>query len=170
MTIKITPEDLLKRGLWDMYSNYIMPKTVNPEIIIQENKEFEISEQDALVVGLIKVIETENLIFKFNDYISFIINNRAIKDYANLLVSKTLVYKSMDKFLLKFPDYWKPSIVWVNAIKDVEKYIEDFKNKIEKGDGKKQKPLKIIEITKQNIKSEYYNVNNIKKLLCFNNY
>ena len=68
MTINIYPEDIVKRCLWDTYVYYVIGGSdKEAEKILKENKEIAMSEQDALVIGLLKVIETDNLIFKFNN-------------------------------------------------------------------------------------------------------
>ena len=69
MQIKILPEDLVRRCLWDSYVYYVLGSDKDAEQLLKENKEFEISERDALVIGLLKVIETSNLIHKFNTYV-----------------------------------------------------------------------------------------------------
>ena len=69
MKISVTPEDLVRRCLWDHYVYYIVGSDKEAEKILKENVEFEVSEREALVIGLLKVIETDNLIHKYNTYI-----------------------------------------------------------------------------------------------------
>ena len=66
MKITIFPEDLVKRCVWDNYTYYVVGSEKEAEKILKENKEFDLSERDALVIGILKVIETDNLIHKFN--------------------------------------------------------------------------------------------------------
>ena len=66
MQITIQPEELIKMCLWDSYVYYILGSDKEAEKILKENKEMAISERDALIIGLLKVIETDNLIHKFN--------------------------------------------------------------------------------------------------------
>ena len=66
MQIKVTAEDLIRRCVWDNYVYYIVGSEKEAEKKLKENSEFELSERDALIIGLLKVIETDNLIFKFN--------------------------------------------------------------------------------------------------------
>ena len=57
MTIKIYPEDIVKMCLWDHYVYYIVGSEKESERILKENKEIEISERDALVIGLLKTVQ-----------------------------------------------------------------------------------------------------------------
>jgi hypothetical protein len=66
MKILVCPEDLIKRCVWDHYVYYVLGSDKEGERILKENNEFEIDERSAVVIGLLKVIETENLIHKFN--------------------------------------------------------------------------------------------------------
>ena len=160
MTIKIYPEDIVRLCLWDHYVYYIIGSEKEAEKILKENKEIEISERDALVIGLLKVIETDNLIHKFNTYIIEFLTNKSIKEKELLLVRKKTFDIAIDKFLDKFPDYWVPNSVWTNSLKELVYYIEGIKSDIEKID--------IHKIVDKNITYEFYNSNNIRKLLKFN--
>ena len=68
MKIQILPEELIKRCLWDSYVYYVLGSDKEGEKILKENSEIELTEKDALIVGLLKVMETDNLIFKFKTY------------------------------------------------------------------------------------------------------
>ena len=88
MNIKVTPEDLVRRCLWDHYVYYVVGSDKEGERILKENKEFEITEKDALVIGLLKTIETENLIHKFNTYIVDLLSNKSINNNQQTLLRK----------------------------------------------------------------------------------
>jgi hypothetical protein len=162
MKITICPEDIVKRCLWDNYSYYIVGSEKEAEKLLKENAEFELSERDAIVIGLLKVIETDNLIHRFNDYLTHFLTVRSIKDKESLLIRKKLLEVNIDKFLDKFPDYWTPSPNYSRTLKDLVEYIDNLRDGIEK--------LDIIKLTIQNINYEFYSANAIKKLLNFNNY
>jgi hypothetical protein len=132
------------------------------EKILKENKEMDITERDALIIGLLKTIETDNLIHKFNTYVTEILTNKSIHSPQKdgLLVRKKTFDLAVDKFVDKFPDYWEPSAVWTNSLKDLVDYIANMKNELTN--------LEIHKIVDKNITYEFYNSNNIKKMLKFN--
>ena len=160
MTIKIYPEDIVKMCLWDHYVYYIVGSEKEAEKLLKENKEMELSERDALVIGLLKVIETDNLIHKFNTYVMEFLTNKSIKEKEYLLVRKKTFDLSLDKFVDKFPDYWEPNSYWSKSFKELVEYVEAMKILIEK--------LEIHKIVDKNVTYEFYNSNNVKKLLKFN--
>ena len=157
---KILPEDLARRCLWDSYVYYVLGSDKNAEQLLKENAEFEISERDALVIGLLKVIETPNLIHKFNTYIVEFLTNKSINQGKDVIVRKKALESSIDKFIDKFPDYWVPNTEYKKSLTELVDYIEVFKTGLEKVD--------VLKVTDQFGTHEYVNSNNIKKLLSFN--
>ena len=119
-----------------------------------------ISERDALIIGLLKVIETDNLIHKFNTYVIEMLTNKSIKEKDYLLIRKKTFDSAVDKFVDKFPDYWEPSAIWTKSLRELIDYIQNIKLDMEK--------LEVHKIVDKNITYEFYNSNNIKKLLKFN--
>lgn len=162
MRILICPSDLVKRCLWDGYTYYIIGSEKEAEKILKEDKEFEISERDAIVIGLLKVMETDNLVHRFNDYMVHFLNIKSVKEKTDIIVRKKSVEVAIEKFLNKFPDYWTPPINYASAIKELTKYIDELKLKIQE--------LEIIKVNIQNIVQEVYISNSVRKLLNFNVY
>jgi len=160
MTIKIHPDKLIRMCIWDNYVHYILSSDKEAERILKENKEIMLSERDALVIGLLKIIETDNLIHKFNTYVMEFLTNKSIKEKDLFLLRKKSFDIAIDKFLDKFPDYWEPNPTYAKALKEVVEYINDMKSKIEK--------LEIHTIVDKNITYEFYNSNSVKKMLKFN--
>jgi hypothetical protein len=160
MQILVTPEDLIRRCVWDNYVYYIIGSEKEAEKLLKENSTFEISERDALVIGLLKVIETDNLIFKFNTYIVEILSNKSAKEKDLLLMRKKTFDTAVDKFLDKFPDYWEPNTSYTKALKELVDYIQEIKIEVDK--------LEIHKIVDKNVTYEFYNSNAIKKMLKFN--
>lgn len=146
--------------LWDNYVYYMISSEKEAEKILKENKEFEISQRDALVIGILKVVETENLIHRFNDHVIHTLSVRSIKNKENFLIKKKFLKDSVDKFLYKFPPYWEAPQDYETALVNLRLYISDVKEKIEK--------LETMSLTIQNIEHQYLNVNNVKKILNFN--
>jgi len=160
MRIKITPDEIIKRCAWDAYVYYILGTDKEAQRILEENEEFEISEKDALVIGLIKVIETDNLIYKFNTYIAEFLANRTKKQNDLLLVSKRAFDIAVDRYMDRFPDYWDPSPRWASSLKDLNEYIDTFRENLEE--------LEIHKVVDRNITFDLYPSNKIKKMLKFN--
>ena len=161
MTINIYPEDIVRRCLWDTYVYYVIGGSdKEAERVLKENKEIAMSEQDALVIGLLKVIETDNLIFKFNTYIAELLSNRSSKVNEYLLIRKKTFDSAIEKFVDKFPDYWVPGLSYVHSLKELVEYVEAMKVEVEK--------LEIHKVVDKNVTYEFYNSAIIKKLLKFN--
>jgi hypothetical protein len=161
MIINIYPEDIVKRCLWDTYVYYVIGGSEKEaERILKENKEIAMSEQDALVIGLLKVIETDNLIFKFNTYVMELLTNKSSKVNEYLLIRKKTFDAAVDKFVDKFPDYWVPGLSYIKSLKELVEYVEAMKVEVEK--------LEIHKVVDKNVTYEFYNSATIKKLLKFN--
>lgn len=160
MEIKVTAEDLIKRCLWDNFVYYIVGSDKEAEKILKKNEDFSISERDALVIGLLKVIETDNLIHRFNTHMVDFLTNKSIRDKDTLLIRKKTLESAIEKFPDKFPDYWIPDASYKKALIDLMVYIEEVKVEIEK--------LEVIKITDQMGTYEFYNSNATKKILSFN--
>ncbi len=159
MKITLTAQEIIKRGLWDTYVYYIVGSEKEAEKILKEGNEIEISERDGLVMGLLKIIETTNLIHKFNTYTVEFLTNKSIKSGDSLLVRKKALDLSVDKFLDKFPDYWEPNSAWVKSLNELVEYINEYKVEMDK--------LEVFEVEDKNIVYEFYNANAVKKLLKF---
>ena len=162
MQIKITTEDIIKRGMWDFYTYYIVGSEKEAQELLKKNDEFILSEKDAIVIGLLKVMETDNLIHRFNDHLMHFLSIRSIKEKTDALIKKTALEKSIEKFMSKFPDYWKAPMNYQNSLKDLKVYADDLTSKISQ--------LDITLVTIQNITYDFYTSSAIKKLLNFNNY
>lgn len=160
MKIILCAEDLIKRCVWDHYVYYVLGSDKEGEKILKDNNEFELTEKDALVIGLLKTIETQNLIHKFNTYVVDLLTNKSINNNQQTLLRKKTLETAVDKFLDKFPDYWTPDLVFKKALIDLVDYIDIFKKNIEK--------LDIVKVTDQMGTYDFFVSNNVKKLLSFN--
>ncbi len=160
MKILLTPEDIVKRCSWDNYVYYIIGSDKEGEKILKENTEFEISERDALIIGILKVLETDNLIHRFNTYVVDLLTNKSINNQNQALIKKKTLSIAIDRFLDKFPEYWDADASYKKGIKDLKKYMIEIKSDIDK--------LEITQITDQFGSYECLNSNSIKKLLSFN--
>lgn len=175
MEIRVTPNDLVRRGVWDTYSYYIIGTEKESEAILTANEEFVISERDAFIIGLLKTIETESVVYRFNGYINELLINKTSRERVTktvrkrtgeedveldmLLVRKRQLDIHVDNFMNKFPEYWCKDEHYKYLLAEANEYIEDFKSKLEE--------FELVTLTKQNITYESYNAQQVKKLLKF---
>jgi hypothetical protein len=159
MKIILRPEDLVKLGVWDSFTYYIVGDEKKAEEILIENSEFELSNRDALVIGLLKVIETPNLIHRFNTYLADFLNIKSQREGKSLLVRKKGLIFSIEKFLNKYPNYWSPTPEYKKGLQELEIYLDNLKNELEQ--------LEIQKITDQFGTHDFINSSNVKKLLKF---
>ena len=132
MQIILTPSDVILRCLWDKYKKFCLYNKSEDDIkkIIDENKPFNLNEEDAYTIGLLKIIETDNLIHRFNENImdSLQIKSNIIKD--ELYINKTTINKEISTYLEKFPDYYKAPFNYKQSIHELKTYIQSIENKI----------------------------------------
>lgn len=160
MKISIFPEEIIKMCLWDSYVYYVIGGSdKEAKKILEANEEIILSDRDALIIGLLKVIETDNLIHKFNNYVVELLTNKSMKQ-KKLQIRKKTFDTAIDKYLNKFPDYWEPEGKWSKSLNELVDYINDIKDKVDK--------LEVQEIVDKNLTVELYSSNSIKKLLKFN--
>lgn len=162
MRIFVRPSDIVKRCMWDSYTYYIVGSEKEAEKMLMEDKEFELSERDGIVIGLLKVIETDNLIHRFNDYMVHFLTIKSVKIGDDVLIKRKSAREAIDKFLDKFPDYWTPPANYASALVDLVDYTNVLKEKMES--------LEVIKANLLNVNYEFYVSSSVKKLLSFNIY
>lgn len=161
MKIILCAEDIIRRCLWDHYVYYILGGSdKEAERLLRENEVVEITEKDALVIGLLKVIETDNLIHKFNGYVMELLTNKSLKEKDSLLIRKKTLDTAVDKFVEKFPNYWVPNSLFRKGLEDLVVYVESIKKDVD--------CLEISKIVDKNVTYEFYSSNSVRKLLKFN--
>ncbi len=163
MKIETCATELIKLCIWDTYVHYVLGSDKNIEQIIKEDSAIELNERDALVCGLLKVIESDNLIHKFNDHMFHFLTVKSIKHSTGILIKKKVTEILLDKFFDKFPTkYWVPDASYARGLEDLIKYSSELKLAIA--------ALPITEVTDQTGTHEYYVSNAVKKSLSFHNY
>lgn len=160
MQIKIYPEELVKCGVWDSFTYYLIGDDKKSQKILEENIEFELSEKDALIIGILKVLETPNLIHRFNQFITDYLNIKSQRQVKLLLVRKKGILGVTDKFLNKYPDYWTPSSEYEKGLTELVSYLNDFRDGVE--------ALEIHKVTDQFGTHDFINSAHVKKILSFN--
>jgi len=163
MKIILTPHDIIERALWDDYQYYVLSKDKDVDIdtMISENKEFEINEHDALVIGLLRCIETDNLVHRCNQFIEHLIQVRCTKQNDTFYIKKKILVDALLKYEKKFPQSWEPRIQYKQALKDVKVYVDELLFKIE--------DLNFIEVTDKFGTHELIRTIHIKKILTQHN-
>lgn len=169
MKILITPHDIIERALWQKYQFFILegekelPQSEIDEMI-KENKEFEISEREALIMNLLKCIETDNLVHRLNQHILHILGVRSTEVTNNkkklLCITKASVDNELNKFLKNFPDTWVPNVQFEKSLRECKIYVDELNDKLSK--------LVTIEVDMQGNTIEYVQVTHVKKMLNLN--
>lgn len=160
MRVILRPSDIVKRALWDTYVYYVVGSEKEAEKLLLEDEEFEISERNAYVIGLLRVVETDNLIHRFNDTMVHFLNIKSVRINDDILIKKKTCLESVDKFLNKFPDYWTPPTNYSTAFADLVNYLNIFKSRIDN--------LEVTKANLLNVNYEFYSSSAVKKLLNFN--
>ena len=159
MQIIVTPNDIIQRCLWDKYKKFIVYEKTEEEVkkIVDENKPFSLSEEDAYAIGLLRIIETDNLVHRFNENILDVlqIKSNIIKD--ELYINKTTITREISTYMNKFPEYYKAPFNYKQAIEELKKYIEDVENKIA--------TLEIINVKNKDKMFAYFRSKDIRKCL-----
>lgn len=159
MKIIVTPEDIILRCLWSNYKRFVLFDKTETDIkdIIEKNETIIISENDAYAIGLLKVIETDNFIHRFNQHILEILQIKSNIFNDEIFINRNVILKELSSYKNRFPKYYQPIITYKLAIDDLTVYIDELAINIEK-----------LDITKQMTKDkeyEYYLSKQIKKLL-----
>lgn len=159
MQIVVTPNDIIQRCMWDKYKRFCLIDKNESEIqeIIENNKPVALKEEDAYVIGLLRIIETDNFIHRFNedilDYLQ--IKSNIIND--DLYILKSSIIKFIITYNDKFPSYYKPSFNYQKGLDELFEYIEKIKLSIDQ--------LEIVTIKNKDKLYAYYMSKDIKKLL-----
>jgi len=159
LTILITPEDLIRRCLWSDYKRFALKEKSEQEIqiLIKENKPFSIPENLGYAIGLLKVIETDNLIHRFIVHMKEIINIKSTIFDKNVYLSVKIVENELESFKKRFPEYWEADSVYEKSIKDLVERIGEFQGRI--------KNFQIFEFKIKEKNFRYYQSKDIKKML-----
>ena len=166
MIITITPEDILKRALWGDYKKFALRENNEEQLrtIVAENKPISISEELGYVIGLLKVIETDNLVHRFSTHFSEILKIKSTifpspngSGDKNVYISIKVIENELISFRKRFPDYWKADNNYEKAIKELNIYIDKIENAI--------KTFEIFEFKVKDKKVKYYQSKDLKKLI-----
>ena len=159
MIITVTPEDLIRRCLWSDYKRFVLKDKSEQEIqiLVKENKPVALTENDAYAIGLLKVIETDNLIHRFTVHMKEMINIKSTIIDKNVYMSVKIVENELESFKKRFPDYWQSDSIYQKAIEDLIRYINNLQEIVE--------TFEIFEFKVKEKKVKYFQSKDIKKMI-----
>ena len=159
MIITLTINDIIRRCLWSDYKRFVLKDKSESEIqsIVKENKPITISENDAYAIGLLKTIETDNLVHRFTVHMKDMINIKSNIFDKNVYLSVRIVENELESFKKRFPDYWDADILYSESISDLNVFINNIQQQI--------KTFEIYEFKIKDKKVRYFLSKDIKKII-----
>lgn len=159
MILTLCPDDILKRGLWSDYKRFVLKNKSEQEIkvIVKENKPIVLSENDAYAIGLLKVIETDNLIHRFTVHMKDVLNIKSTIFDKNVYISVKIIENELESFKKRFPEYWDTDTEYSDAIDDLKTHIEKLQTAVAL--------YEIFEFKIKERKVRYYQSKDIKKMI-----
>lgn len=159
MIITITAEDIIRRGLWSDYKRFVLKDKSEQEIqlIVKENKPIVLTENDGYAIGLLKVIETDNLIHRFTVHMKEMINIKSTIFEKNVYMSVKIVENELESFKKRFPEYWEADMVYEKSIIELNEHIVQLQALT--------KTFEIFEFKVKDKKVRYFQSRDIKKMI-----
>ena len=159
MDILITPEGIIRRCLWTKFKKFVLKEYSKAEIetLIEENKPLKLSENDAYVIGLLKVIETDNLQHRFNLFIEDFLKIKSTINNDKVIINKSSILKEIIEFKDMFPEAYKPDIYYQKIINEMKKYVVEVYDKVD--------TLEIIQVTYREKVFTYVLSSEVQKLV-----
>lgn len=159
MIITVLIDDIIKRALWSDYKRFVLKNKSEDEIknIVKENKPVTLSENDAYAIGLLKIIETDNLIHRFSNHMKEIINIKSTIFDKNIYISVKIIENELELFKKRFPEYWDSDTIYNNAIVDLNNHIDKLMSILN--------TFEVFEFKIKDKKIRYYQFKDIRKLI-----
>lgn len=134
MNILITMDDIIKRCLWSEYKRFCLKDKSEEEIkkIIEENSPTVIKEEDAYVIGLLKVVDTPNIVHRFKEHMNEILKIKSNIFNNKLFIIKSVVLKEISSFKMRFPDEYKAPFEYKNGIEELKIFTDKVFNEVDK--------------------------------------
>ena len=132
MIITLSPDCIIKRCLWSKYKKFALNKVPEEKLreIVEKNEPFVIEEELAYVIGLLKIVETDNLIHRFNQDVTHLLNVRSTINSEKVLINKSVIVKEIIEYKDRFPEYYNADEKYANSILELNEYITEVYNKI----------------------------------------
>jgi translation initiation factor 2B subunit (eIF-2B alpha/beta/delta family) len=159
MQIIVTPSDIINRCLWDKFRKFCLHQRNEDDVkkIIEENKPLSLSEEDAFAIGLLKVIETDNFIHRFNEHMMEVLQIKSNVFKDELFINKQSITKELSSYMDKFPEYYKPTFHYKKSIDDLKNYISVIEENVSKAE--------VFNVKNKEKIMTYYKSKDIKKCL-----
>lgn len=134
MQILITPEDIIRRCLWLDYKRFCIKERGEEELkrIIEENKPIVLKEEDAYVIGLLKIVETPNLVHRLKEHMDEVLKIRSNIFNNKLYIIKSVALKEIGQFVQRFPDAFKAPFEYKIGIDDLKIFSEKIYAEVDK--------------------------------------
>lgn len=135
MKILVKPSDLISMFIWDKYKHFCLEDKTPTEIseLIKKNEEFEIDEKDAFVIGLTNVIYTNEIVYKFKQFLKETLENKSFDIDNKHFINKELLIDAIGEFGRKLPKEWKSEDPAFNkGLKELPKAIQQFDTNLNK--------------------------------------
>jgi hypothetical protein len=159
MQILIRPEDIIKRCLFSKYKKFVLKGNTKKEIqeIIEANEYVSLTENDAYVIGFLKVIETEDLVHRFRLEIEEFVKIKTTVNKDRVIINKTSILKEIEEFKDRFPESYKPNVLWEKSISDMKIFVDDVYEQVSN--------LQIVEIMYKEKTYTYVYSKEVNKIL-----
>jgi len=133
MNITVHPSDIIKRCLWNEYKRFCLVGKTDEQIneFIVEDKPFTILENDSYVIGLLKVVETDNLVHRFKIHIEDLLKVRSNLFDNKLYINRNVVLNEVKDFKNRFPDSFNPDFKYKLAIDELNEKLDETFEKLE---------------------------------------
>lgn len=134
MQILITPEDIIRRCLWLDYKRFCLKERGEEDLrkLIEENKPVSLKEEDAYVIGLLKIVETPNLVHRLKDHMGEVLKIRSNIFNNKLFIIKSVALKEISQFVMRFPDAFKAPFEYKLGIDDLKVFAEKIYADVDK--------------------------------------
>ena len=134
MQILITPDDIIKRCLWTEYRRFCLKDRSEDEIkkAIEDNNPVVLKEDDAYVIGLLKIVETPNLVHRLKEHMDDLLKIRSNIFNNKLYIIKSVVLKEISSFRQRFPDEFKATFEYKKGIEDLHLFSERIYDDVDK--------------------------------------
>lgn len=159
MQILVTPDDMIKRCLWSDYKRFCLKDKTSEEInkIIEDNQITVLDEDSAYVIGLLKIVDTPNIIHRFKLHIDEVLKEKSNIYNNKLYIIRTIMLRDISSFKYRFPDVYKPPFEYKIGIDEMINFSNYLYGEVEK--------LPIHTFQNQEKIYSYVSSNQVKNLL-----